>query len=155
MKNKIPFIICVLAIIGLADSTYLALVHYNIVEYALPSTGSTCNFTAGSCESLVRYDQTLLFGIPNSMLGIAYYTVITAVAFMRIYTRKWPAHWLLLGFIFGSLLFSVYLVHLLIYVIHIPCPFCLAAHAINLTIALLYMVSLHQDTEIMHPVWHA
>ena len=154
MKKIIPVIICVLAVIGFADSAYLTLVHYNFVEYGLLLFKSTCNYASGNCETAAKLDQFSLIGIPYSLIGAAYYALIMGVAYLRIHTKKWPVPTLLMGFFFMGLIYSIYLVHLLIFKLQIPCPFCLAAHAINFSIAILYALSLHLDIEVWRPALH-
>ena len=154
MKNVIPVMICFLAVIGFADSAYLTLVHYDILAYGLPLFKSACDYASGNCETVARLNQFSLLGIPNSLLGVAYYALIIGVALLRIHTRKWPIPLMLMGAIFVGLIFSVYLFHLLVFKIQIPCPFCIAAHAINLSIAILYALSLHMDIEILRPALH-
>ena len=73
-----------------------------------------------------------LFGIPNSLFGICLYTylivglfrfpLLVALFLLTIATAR-----------------SLYLAYSLFFVTKIPCPLCLIAHAINLTLVLMVL----------------
>lgn len=119
LKNKLLIVsIFVVAIIGLADASYLTYEHY---------TGNkvVCTITHG-CEQVLTSQYATVFGIPISLGGIVFYLTILAFAFHVLYNPlRHRATQLLLGFTAIGLLSSMVLTGLQAFVIHSWCQFCL------------------------------
>jgi len=77
---------------------------------------------------------TLVPGVPNMVLGIAYYSAAAAAAWLRL-----PG---LCTVAFGTSLLavsaSIYLAYRLQRTLKMPCPFCWGAHGVNAALALLF-----------------
>lgn len=142
MKRVIPTVIGCLALAGLGLCAFLTLAHFDLI--VINSAGSTgaCDFAAGSCESVITSDKYDIAGIPNALLGAAYFAIVLAAVYTRLIIGHWPSPWALLSIIGAGIAFSAYMIHLLIFQLGIPCPYCLTAHALNGTLALLYIISL-------------
>lgn len=142
MKQVVPAIIGLLALLGLADSSYLALVHYGLLGSATLETSGVCNLAAGSCADVIASPQSTFLAIPHALLGAAYFAVLAGAAMIRLLVGTWYAPWEMLGFVVAGLAFSAYLTQELVLRLHVPCAFCLTAHAINAVIVALYAISL-------------
>ena len=142
MKHLIPAIIGLLALLGLADSAYLALVHYDLVSpLALESSG-VCRLTVRTCASLITSPEATIAGVPHAVLGAGYFAVVLGAAMIRLVTGRWFAPWEMLAFLIMGLAFSAYLTQELLLRMHVPCAFCLTAHAANAVVVALYAISL-------------
>lgn len=141
MKHWLPLVIALLALIGLVDSTYLTLAHYGVVSRESIETSGICQLTSGSCVGVILSPQASIAGIPHAVLGAAYFVVLLTAAVVRMVIGRWFAPWEMLGFLILGLAFSAYLTQELILRMHIPCPFCLTAHAINGVVVALYAIS--------------
>jgi len=142
MKHLVPAIIGLLALLGFADSSYLALVHYGVLSPAALEGSGVCQLASRSCSSVILSPQSTIFGIPHALLGAAYFAVLLGAATIRLVIGRWFAPWEMLGFLIVGLGFSAYLTQELLFHIHVPCPFCLTAHAANAAIIGLYAISM-------------
>ena len=142
MKHLIPTIIGCLALAGLGLCAFLTLAHFNLITMNSAGSNEACNFTTGSCDSVITSDKYDIAGIPNAILGAAYFALILAAVYTRLIIGHWPSPLALLAVIIAGIAFSAYMTHMLVFDIRIPCPYCLTAHAINGALALLYLVSL-------------
>ena len=141
MKHWIPLIIGVLALMGMVDSEYLTLAHYRVIDpLSLESVG-VCKVSARSCSSLIMSPDASIAGIPHALLGAAYFAVILGAVAIRLLIGRWFAPWEMLGFLLAGLAFSAYLTQELVLRLHVPCPFCLTAHSINVIVLALYAIS--------------
>ncbi|TAM84290.1 MAG: hypothetical protein EPN47_02965 [Acidobacteria bacterium] len=139
-----------LSLAGLADSLYFTFAYYGRVRKSRWVPQVLCAREGSSCVTVVRTPYGSVFGIPNSLLGIIYYGLLLL----------WAVAWHSVAFIFriGVASYSIaftdaliaagavtvglgfYLIFSLRRILHIDCPFCYAAHAINL--ALLALMAL-------------
>jgi uncharacterized membrane protein len=140
-----------LSLAGLVDALYFALAYYGRVRKASWVPGILCAGKDSSCVSVLRTPYARIFAVPNSLLGVVYYLLL------MVWIMFVPRHISIFGyplrpfetlglFLLGASLSSVvlgfYLIHALRRVLHISCPLCYAAHAINIILlALLIFVS--------------
>ena len=142
MKYLIPAIIGLFAFIGLADSFYLALVHYDIVSPLTIENSGACQLAARSCADVIVSQNSTFFGIPHAILGMGYFGLLLGAVLVRFIIGRWFAPFEMLGFLIFGLAFSAYLAQELLLRMHVPCSFCPTAHALNVVIIALYTVSL-------------
>lgn len=77
-----------------------------------------------------------LFGIPNYILGLGFYSFVLVSAFITLNNTMILA----MGLIsIASLIFSIYLAYVLIFKIRIMCKLCFLSHIINLLITGLFI----------------
>jgi uncharacterized membrane protein len=92
-----------------------------------------CRLGEGSCASLARRPEGRLAGLPNWVIGLAYYLAVTAALVMpapgAIGEVVVLASWV-------SVAAGLYLVHALVVRIRVSCPVCFLAHAVNAALAL-------------------
>ena len=96
-----------------------------------------------SCGSIMKTDQSELFGFPNPMLGIVGFTVVLTVGaalFAGATFRPW--FWLsLLAGTAAGLSFVLWLIFQSLYRIDALCPYCMVVWAV--TIAIFWYTTLH------------
>ena len=146
-------LICVLSLVGLADSLYFTFAYYGRIRKARWIPEILCAREGSACVTVVQTPYTRVFGLPNSLLGIVYYILLIAGA-----TESWsfgfsfyfhftnfvvPLGMAILILISAcTVLLGFYLVHALRRKLHVDCPLCYTAHAINVAVFVLLVVSL-------------
>lgn len=133
-------LITALAVAGFANALYFTLAYYGRVKKSRWVPEILCAREGSSCVTVVQTPYARVFGLPNSLLGIAYYLVVLA------WELAGPAdvpRWfigLVLAASVATVLLGFYLVYALRRKLHTHCPLCIAAHAINLGIFILLLV---------------
>ena len=144
--------VIVLSLAGLADALYFTFAWYGRVRRARWVPHALCAREGSSCVTVIRTPYGSVFGVPNSLLGIFYYglLILWAVAWQSV-SFGFQLGMMSYSITFTSLLTAAsaatvalgfYLIYALRRILRINCPFCYAAHAINL--ALLVMLILAQ-----------
>lgn len=137
MKRYIMVLMALLAVIGIADSAYLTLAHYGIIGHA--NLSLACNLGSGGCNSVLNSPNATLFGIPNSELGLLYFSVVLGAVAIRWIIGRWVKPVMFLGFLTFGLCYSVFLLYDLFFVLGVPCPYCILAHTANGLMFFLYI----------------
>lgn len=138
--NITHYIIIALAVIGLYIAAYFTLVYYGLLAPSTKLMPSVCRLKDRTCQTVLTTKYARLFGVPNSLLGVLYYSAVIVLL-----SGGWTA-----GLVASALIAAAWfavavgflLVYSLFFVIRIPCPLCLAGHAINLLVALLLTLGL-------------
>ncbi len=129
-----------LALLGLAVSTYFLLIYYRVIRADSAGVPRFCRLTERTCESVVfTRDGRLLLGLPNSLFGLLYYLALLGSALARLLTGCFPLLHLLLGAALATVALGAYLTWSLLVKLRIPCPLCLASHGMNLVITVLLL----------------
>jgi uncharacterized membrane protein len=132
------FLLALLALAGLAIAGYFTGVSYRLIAPDTPFIPRRCRLGAATCARVLDSPQARVFGLPNSLLGMAYYAaVIGLVLAGGPGAASGP---LLLGFrlvALGTVALGAYLSASLLFITRVPCILCFTAHGINLAIALL------------------
>lgn len=119
------------AIVGLADASYLTYEHY-----VNPFGGCTL----GGCQEVTTSEYSVVFGsIPISLLGVFYYLTVLTGAILYWILEKETILKALSVFTISGLFASIYFVYLQIAVIGAVCPFCMLS---ALTSSLLFAVGM-------------
>lgn len=140
-----------LSSLGLADALYFTFAYYCRTKEARWVPEVLCAREGSICERVVQTPYGSVFGIPNSLLGIFYYVLLMvwgmagrSIRFgfqlgMTSYSISFTN--LLIAVSAVTVVLGSYLVYALRRVLHTDCPFCYAAHAINLTLLVLLVFS--------------
>lgn len=112
-------LIIVLALIGLADASYLTYEHFNPVV-APCGVGIFAN-----CGEVLGSKYATFEGIPISMLGAAYYLSIILALVVFFKTKRWFLKKYMIAASFFAFLFSLYLVYLQLFIVRAICPYCM------------------------------
>ena len=145
MKLVIPVLIGVFALIGFADSMYLTLAHYAVFDTTGLRDSNICALTNGDCEKTITSSDATTFGIPNAILGAAYFAAVIGIVSLRLITGRWVALAPTLAFLIAGFGFSVFLTHQLVFQMHDSCPFCLTAHTVNAFVLALFAISARRN----------
>lgn len=154
-RKKIDLIlrasVIALSLVGLADALYFTFAYYGSVRKSRWVPEVLCAREGSSCVTVVRTPYGSVFGVPNSLLGIGYY------ALLLLWALAW--HSVAFSFRLGASFFSIaltdaliavsaltvplgfYLIYALRRILHIDCPLCYTAHAINLALLALLLVA--------------
>jgi uncharacterized membrane protein len=144
-------VICVLSLAGLMDSLYFTFAYYGRIRKARWILEILCAREGSSCVTVVQTPYARVFGVPNSLLGIAYYLLLIAGAMsgwslgINLYIHStyfaYPSGLVLLVIISaGTTIFGSYLIYALRRKLHVDCPLCYAAHAINFIVFVLLVI---------------
>lgn len=119
----------VLSFIGLWISFYFTGVYYRWFPPHVVWIPRVCQLKEENCMTVLGTPRAKLFGIPNSVFGMALYLYLIADLF-------WFPPLIALIFLGFALLRSLFLAHSLLFVTRIPCPLCFTGHGINLALFL-------------------
>jgi uncharacterized membrane protein len=144
-------LICVLSLAGLLDSLYFTFAYYGRIKQTKWIPEILCAREGSSCVTVVQTPYARVFGLPNSLLGVAYYLLLIVGAlgnwsFGIDQTLQWAHHRIPLGlgvFVLlsaGTVVLGSYLVYALRRKLHVDCPLCYTAHAINVAIFILLSI---------------
>ena len=110
VKNKILTILFFLAVLGVADTSYLTYEHYR--DTIPPCT--TSPFI--DCGQVLRSEYATLAGIPLALLGLFYYLTITLLILLINRANKKLLKNGIIIISFSGFVFSVYLMYIQFFV---------------------------------------
>jgi uncharacterized membrane protein len=127
-------LLIVLASAGFLISLYFTGVYYGYLKSDVWWIPVFCRMEHDSCASIVQTPEARIFGVPNFVLGLVFYSVLVVTILGDIG-----------GFLFDLLtataLLTVVLAVYLIYALRIrlktDCVLCYSAHGINILIAMI------------------
>jgi uncharacterized membrane protein len=121
-----------LALLGLADATYLTVAHLT-GDDAVCGSAIGCSIVLGSAYATIR-------GIPTAAFGaVAYFTVFSLATLAAFgYARMRRFLMVLVGLMFTA---SLYFLYLQAFVLHAFCPFCLLSAALTFLLAGILLVA--------------
>ena len=125
-KHKYDIIITC-SLLGFAVSVYLATAHY--LGFTVP-----CDVTHG-CEKVLSSQYSSIFGIPLSVLGIAFYTGIILTSLLANHYRNFKR--LLTVFLVLGSIASVIFLSQQFFVIKQVCQYCLATDFLAIILLLI------------------
>lgn len=125
-----PLSVLILSLAGLWLSVYFCGLYYRWFSPDVPWIPRVCRIGTGDCASVVDTPRAKLFGVPNSVFGLFYFTYL-------IFDLKFfpPEPALVLSA--AALIRSVYLAYSLLFVTRTPCILCFVSHGINFFLAVL------------------
>jgi uncharacterized membrane protein len=152
--KMLRIVIIVLSLAGLIISLYFTFAYYSRVKKARWIPEILCARTGSSCVTVVQTPYGRVFGVPNSLLGIVYYVALIIGAtkdwsyginlYMYVTNVVFPFAFGLLIFISaGTVALGFYLIYALRRRLHIDCPLCYVAHAINAALLVLLVLRTH------------
>ncbi len=133
------YIILLSAFLGLYISGYFTLVYYRIIEPDSRWMPSFCRMKERECISILMTPYAKVFWLPNFIWGIAYYFSIIFLISSGALIRLPDVLDVLLGISFFTVTLGIYLTYALFFKIEVSCPLCLTSHAINLSLAVLFL----------------
>jgi len=144
----VDIVILALSLAGLADGLYFTFAYYGRIKKARWIPEILCAREGSSCVTVVQTPYARVLGVPNSLLGILYYLALMIwIAWSNLRQGGGPdrqaleiATALLLVASAASVVVGLYLIHALRKRLHIHCPFCYLAHAINILLFILLVL---------------
>ena len=141
-------LIAALALAGLVNAVYFTLAYYGRVKKSRWVPRVLCASEGSSCVTVLQTPYARVLKVPNSLLGIVYYLAILVwLPWTRAAHFQEEHLWLVLGWTCALLLggavsvvVGIYLVHALRRKLHVDCPLCYVAHAINIVLFVLLVV---------------
>ncbi len=142
-------IIVILALAGLVDALYFTLAYYGRVKKSRWVPEVLCAREGSICVTVVQTPYARVFGVPNSLLGTAYYVIVMGWVLLaphvEIYNRGVilplvSFTWVLAVLSAVTVGLGFYLVYALRRILHTNCPLCYAAHAINILLLVLLVL---------------
>jgi uncharacterized membrane protein len=145
----IAFLIVVLALAGLILSFYFTFAYYGRVKKSRWVPEILCAREGSSCVTVVQTPYARVFRVPNSLLGIFYYLAVIGWTLGGTRVRNAAEHvgslavWsasLLIAASVLTVVLGFYLIFALRRRLHVDCPLCYTAHAINAVLLVLLIV---------------
>ncbi|MGW8437889.1 vitamin K epoxide reductase family protein [Nocardiopsis sp. NPDC055879] len=142
ISRALPWLLAVGGAIGLVAAMALLVEKIRVLDD--PDHVPSCSINPVlSCGTVMDTPQAAAFGIPNPIIGVAGFAIVTTIGMALIAGARFD-RWFWLGLQAGTL-FGVGFVHWLIfqslYRISALCPYCMVVWAV--TIPLFWYVTLH------------
>ena len=151
MRRILPAAVGVFALAGFADSLYLSLAHFGLVDVQSTPGIVACAIGGSGCQAVLTSASSTVAGIPSAVLGAAYFAAMFGLALARIVTGKWPFPLLVAALLFAGLSFSGYLLNTIASDADNPCRLCLIAHAVNVAASVMIFASMYLDRSVTRP----
>lgn len=127
-------ILLILAIIGFGVSLYGFFIEQKLKKDT--NYKAVCDISErASCTKVLLSDYSKMFGIPNTILGMLFYTVIGIFTLLRLYTIVF-----LLSL--GAVAVTVWLAYILYFRIQTFCFLCTTTYIVNLG---LFIISFYKS----------
>ena len=135
LASVLPWILVIGGMIGLAAASILTIEKIELIKN--PGYVPTCNLNPIlSCGSVMETWQASLFGFPNSLVGIASFSIIVTVG-MALLAGATFKRWFWLGLQAGTILgliFVHWLMFQTIFNINALCPYCMVVWSVMIPI---------------------
>lgn len=122
------------SLLGLCLAGYFTLLARGTVSPSARVLPRWCRMDESSCRRVLSHPDARLAGVPNALVGMAYYVTVLSYAtgVLPAGIRPWfvAAAWL-------SVAAGAYLTWSLVARLRVVCRLCLLAHGVNLGIAIL------------------
>lgn len=131
----VPWLSLVLCVLATADAGYLTYDHYHPGALVCSTSGLI------NCQKVITSPQSMVFGVPVAIIGLAFYVVMTAACLPPLWrvANVWLAR-LRLAMVVGGMGMVIYLVVAELFIIKNICEYCTGVHV--LTFALFVTVVL-------------
>jgi len=116
----------VLSLLGLADSTYLTITHFQKQVLSCPTHGFI------NCLKVTTSPQSEILHIPVAILGLAFYVAMTAINLPPLWrTTDLRVAWLRLAMAVSGIGFVIYLLYAELFIIKNLCEYCTGVHVVT------------------------
>ena len=123
--------VALIALLGLADATYLTIEH-------ITGQSVRCTIVAG-CSEVLSSKYATVGGMPLAVVGATAYFTVFALATLAAFGYRF-AGTLLNVIVPAMALVSLWLIYLQAFVIHSFCQYCLFSAAVTFVLALLLLI---------------
>lgn len=135
IRNTLPYILMVGGLLGLVAS--FALTYDKIQILKTPDYTPSCNINPiFSCGSVMSSEQATLFGIPNSIFGIAAFSALITFGVLLYFKTRYDRRVWIVAQITATLgvLYMHYLFFQGVYKINAICPWCFVVWMVTIPI---------------------
>lgn len=124
-RTALIYLIIGLAVLGLADSIYLAL-------KAATEAPLFCDLGAGldGCNQVAQSPYSRIYGIPLAYLGVLFYSLLVASGLAALWKHHRYLHRALLAVAAVGAAFSVVFLYIQLFLIQAMCIYCIASAVI-------------------------
>jgi len=142
----VGFSIVVLALAGLVNALYFTFAYFGRVKNSRWVPEIICAREGSSCVTVIQTPYARVFGVPNSLLGVLYYVALIVWVALRdpiattVRAAAIPLRGLLIAASGLTVALGFYLIFALRRRLHVNCPLCYTAHAINAALLVLLIV---------------
>ena len=137
--NAADAAVTALAAVGLCIATYFTAVAYRWMRPDTRWVPAFCRMGEQTCASIVFTPRARVLGLPNSVLGQAFYLALLVGTPLGLLDR--PALFALyLGASLLTVGLAVFLSYSLLFITRVPCVLCFTSHGINAVIFLLLIL---------------
>lgn len=136
----VPAAVVVLAAAGVLVALYFALVRYRVVPPNTRWVPAVCRMDEDTCAKVVDSEYGHLFGLPNAVLGLAWYLLAGVAGVAGLTLGAFPLCATLVLVAGVTVLVSVYLAWALVARLRTHCPLCYASHLLNAALLALFVV---------------
>lgn len=132
-------LLILVSLAGIVDSLYFTFAYFGRIKKARWVPEILCAREGSSCVTVVQTPYARVFGVPNSLLGLFYYAalIVWTAGGQHLGDRAPWAVWVLLAASGVTLALGVYLIYALRRKLHVDCPLCYTAHALNAALFVL------------------
>jgi uncharacterized membrane protein len=139
VSRRIRITALVLSLLGLADSIYLTIAHFE--TNLLSATCSTHG--AIDCQAVTTSPQSVILHIPVAILGLAFYLAFTTINLPRMWrSTDVRIAWLRLAMSVSGMGFVLYLLYAELFLIKAICEYCTGVHIITFALFILIVTTL-------------
>jgi uncharacterized membrane protein len=150
VSRRIRITALVFSLLGLADSTYLTIAHFetNLLSVTCSTTGAI------NCTKVTTSPQSEILGIPVAVLGLAFYVAMTLINLPPLWTTKdVRIAWLRLAMVVSGIGFVLYLLYAELFLIKAICEYCTGVHIITFALFILVVTTLPSMVQRRDPDW--
>lgn len=123
----VPLAALIASVLGLADAAYLTYEHFTQgASFACPENATV------NCVKVTTSPESHVFGIPVTVLGLAFFLFMAAVNSPWGWRAPWQAvHWARLGSVVVGMVFVLYLIWAELFRINAICVYCTGVHVLT------------------------
>ncbi len=122
------------ALLGLANAAVFTAIMMGRLGMDSPFARNICRLDAGDCRKVVSSPRARLAGIPNSVVGVAWYLWAGSSAAAAMRTGALPFYMATLVAAVASAAVSLFLLWTLRFRLRVHCGFCYMGHLVNFVI---------------------
>ena len=150
VSRRIRITALVLSLLGLADSTYLTIAHFqaNLLSQTCPAN------SVDNCVAVTTGPWSHPFGIPVAILGLAFYVAFVTINLPYFWkTKDVRVHWLRAAMSVSGIGFVLYLIYVELFLAKLICLYCTGVHIVTFALFILIAVTLPKMVQPREAVW--
>jgi uncharacterized membrane protein len=150
VSRRIRITALVLSLLGLADSTYLTIAHFqaNLLSATCPAN------TVDNCVAVTTGPWSHPFGIPVAILGLAFYVAFVTINLPYFWKKKdVRIHWLRAAMSVSGIGFVLYLIYVELFLAKLICLYCTGVHIVTFALFILIAVTLPKMVQPQQALW--